>query len=67
MEWVATLIAVMIMPLGMIFWWIPRCDAIGVRKAKQRTAHETLTTNPHRSSPSQHSVKLARERDQAPA
>ncbi len=70
MEWVMTLIAVMIMPLGMILWWIPRCDAIGVDKAKQRTARERspLTlTGEAASSPSQHSVKLARERDQAPA
>ena len=40
MEWVLALIAVMMIPLGMIIWWIPRCDAIGVRKARDRTARE---------------------------
>ena len=40
MEWIIALIAAAIMPLGMIFWWIPRCNAIGVRKAKERTARE---------------------------
>jgi hypothetical protein len=40
MEWVIALIAVMLMPLGLIFWWIPRCDAVGIRKAKDRTARE---------------------------
>jgi hypothetical protein len=36
MEWIITLIVLMIMPLGMIFWWIPHCDAIGVRKSELR-------------------------------
>ena len=40
MEWVLALIAVMMIPLGMIIWWIPRCDTIGVRKARDRTARE---------------------------
>ena len=40
MEGVIALIAVAMVPLGMILWWIPRCDAIGVRKAKGRTARE---------------------------
>ena len=40
MEWTIALIVVLIMPLGMIFWWIPLCDAIGVRTAKVRTSHE---------------------------
>jgi hypothetical protein len=40
MEWIIALIAVTIMPLGMILWWIPRCDGIGVRKAKDRIARE---------------------------
>jgi len=45
MEWTIALIAVLVMPLGMIFWWIPLCDATGVRKAKARTSHEaTLMT-----------------------
>jgi hypothetical protein len=34
MEWGIVLIVVMIMPLWMILWWIPRCDAIGVQKAE---------------------------------
>ena len=34
MEWIIALIVLMIMPLGMIFWWIPHCDAIGVRKSE---------------------------------
>ena len=28
------LIVVLIMPLGMILWWIPRCDAIGIQNGK---------------------------------
>ena len=40
MEWVIALIAVTVVPLWMILWWIPRCNAIGVRKAKDRTARE---------------------------
>jgi hypothetical protein len=40
MEWTVALIAVLIVPLGMIFWWIPLCDAIGVRKANDRISHE---------------------------
>jgi hypothetical protein len=34
------LIVVLIMPLGMILWWIPRCDAVGIQNATQRM-------NPH--------------------
>jgi hypothetical protein len=44
MDWVIALIAVTIMPLGMILWWIPRCDDIGVRKAKARIARECAPT-----------------------
>jgi len=40
MEWVIALIVVMLMPLGLIFWWIPRCDDVGIRKAKDRIARE---------------------------
>jgi hypothetical protein len=40
MEWAIALIVVMTMPLWMDLWWIPRCDAIGVQKAKDRNAHE---------------------------
>jgi hypothetical protein len=40
MEWVIALIVVMTMPLWMDLWWIPRCDAIGVQKAKDRNARE---------------------------
>jgi hypothetical protein len=45
MEWVIALIVVMLMPLVLIFWWIPRCDAIGIRKAKDRTAREPAPIN----------------------
>ncbi len=39
MEWIiALIVVVIIVPLGMIFWWVPRCDAIGIQKAKDRTA-----------------------------
>ena len=34
MEWIIALILVMIVPIGMIFWWIPHCDATGVQKRK---------------------------------
>jgi hypothetical protein len=34
MEWIIALILVMLMPFGLIFWWIPYCDATGVRKAQ---------------------------------
>jgi hypothetical protein len=40
MEWVIALIVVMLMPLGLIFWWIPRCDDVGIRKAKNRIVRE---------------------------
>jgi hypothetical protein len=40
MQWVIGLIAVTVVPLWMILWWIPRCNAIGVRKARDRTARE---------------------------
>jgi hypothetical protein len=44
MEWIIALLDVTNMPLGMILWWIPRCDAIGVRKAKDRTTREPAPT-----------------------
>ena len=34
---IIVLIVVLIMPVGMILWWIPRCDAVGVQNAKNRT------------------------------
>jgi len=40
MEWVIALLVVMTMPLGLIFSWIPRCDDVGVRKAKDHIARE---------------------------
>jgi hypothetical protein len=40
MEWIIGLIAVIAFPIWMIFYWIPRCDAIGVQKAKEREARE---------------------------
>jgi hypothetical protein len=36
MVWVITLIVLMIVPLWIILWWIPRCDAIGIQKASYR-------------------------------
>jgi hypothetical protein len=39
MEWIIALILVLIMPIWMIDWWIPRCDAVGVNKARDRIAH----------------------------
>jgi hypothetical protein len=42
MEWIIALIIILIMPIWMIFWWIPRCDGIGVRKARDRIAHEPV-------------------------
>jgi hypothetical protein len=30
MEWVTALIVVMIVPYGIVLWWIPHYDAIGV-------------------------------------
>jgi hypothetical protein len=42
MEWIIVigLIAVIAFPIWMIVYWIPRCDAIGVQKAKEREARE---------------------------
>ena len=38
---IIALIVVLIMPLGMILWWIPRCDAIGIQKGERSYgAHE---------------------------
>ena len=31
MEWVSALIIVMIVPFGIVLWWIPHYDAIGVQ------------------------------------
>jgi hypothetical protein len=36
MAWIVALIVVLIAPLAMILWWIPRCDAISIRKGKTR-------------------------------
>jgi hypothetical protein len=46
MEWVIALIVVMLMPLGLIFWWIPQCDAVGIREANDRTAREAARLRP---------------------
>jgi hypothetical protein len=43
MEWIIALIIVMIVPIGLIFWWIPHCDAIGVRKAQVREAQMKIS------------------------
>jgi hypothetical protein len=34
MEWVITLIVLMIVPFWIVLSWIPHCDAIGIQKAK---------------------------------
>jgi hypothetical protein len=34
MEWVITLIVLIIVPFWIVLWWIPHCDAIGIQKAK---------------------------------
>jgi hypothetical protein len=34
MEWVIALIVLLIVPLWIVLWWIPHCDAIGIQKAK---------------------------------
>jgi hypothetical protein len=44
MESLITLIVVLIMPLWIILWWIPRCDAIGTQKAKDRAVREATPT-----------------------
>jgi hypothetical protein len=44
MEWVTALIVVMIVPYGIVLWWIPHYDAIGVQKTKDRIARETVAT-----------------------
>jgi hypothetical protein len=33
MEWVITLVILMIVPFLIVLWWIPHCDAIGIQKA----------------------------------
>ncbi len=44
MEWVSALIVMVIVPFGIVLWWIPHCDAIGVLKTKDRIAHEFAVT-----------------------
>ena len=44
MEWVTALIVVMIVPFGIVLWWIPHYDAIGVQKTKDRIAREPAAT-----------------------
>jgi hypothetical protein len=39
---IIALIVVLIMPLGMILWWIPRCDALGIQMGKDRTGRMKL-------------------------
>jgi hypothetical protein len=48
MEWVSALIVLMIVPLGIVLWWIPHHDAIGVQVTTNRIAQESagaLTMN----------------------
>ncbi|MGC2080295.1 MAG: hypothetical protein WA728_30635 [Xanthobacteraceae bacterium] len=42
MEWIIALILVMLVPIGLIFWWIPHCDAIGVRRTQGAWIHTKL-------------------------
>jgi hypothetical protein len=41
MEWVIALIVLMIVPLGIVLWWIPHHDAIGVQGTTNRIAQES--------------------------
>jgi hypothetical protein len=42
MEWVVALFVAVIVPFGIVLWCIPHYDAIGVRKTKDRIAHESV-------------------------
>jgi hypothetical protein len=44
MEWVTALFVLVMVPFGIVLWWIPHQDAIGVQKAKDRIAHESVAT-----------------------
>jgi hypothetical protein len=44
MEWVTALIVLVIVPFGIVLWWIPHYDAIGVQKTKDRIAREPAVT-----------------------
>jgi hypothetical protein len=35
-SWVVGLVAVFVVPLWIIIWWIPNCDRVGVEKARRR-------------------------------
>lgn len=67
MEWVIALSVVMLMPLGLIFWWIPRCDDAGIRKAKDRIARELApaTLAYEAASPSSRATGFSRAREKA--
>jgi hypothetical protein len=41
MEWVSALIVLMIVPFGIVLWWIPHYDAIGIQKTKDRIARDS--------------------------
>jgi hypothetical protein len=65
MEWVIALILVMLMPLGLIFWWVPRCDDVGIRIAHDRIARELAPATlayQATSSPSRTAVPRAQEK-----
>ena len=34
-------VGILLYPLWMILYWIPRCDAVGIKKAKERIPRET--------------------------
>ncbi len=41
MEWVSALIVLAIVPFGIILWWIPHYDAVGIENAKNRIARKS--------------------------
>jgi hypothetical protein len=43
MEWVIALIVLMIVPLGIVLWWIPHYDAIGVQGTTNRITQESAS------------------------
>jgi len=40
MEWVIGLVAVIVIPIAMLVWWIPYCDKKGIEKARIREQAE---------------------------
>jgi hypothetical protein len=38
--WVVGLVAMIVVPLAIIIWWIPWCDRSGIEKARERVERE---------------------------